>query len=492
VSRWSDCDAALSAAAAAAIELRELPAERIGRFLTAFAAGIESMQESIAEMAHKETALPKSPRLTTVEMGRTINQLRLAGAAAVDGSWSLPTIDSKPNIRSRHGPIGTVVVIGPNNFPLAFNSVAGGDFAAAIAAGNPVIAKAHPSHPGTTRLLAELALAGVRQAELPPATVQLVYRVSREDGLRLVSDPRVGATGFTGSRSAGLAIKHAADNAGKPVYLEMSSLNPVVVLPGAVRTRADKIADEFADSCLASTGQLCTKPGLLVVVAGQETDGFIQKLRERFKQRPSGTLLSTAVAKSLDASLKTLTGAGAEVLAGGAAVAGASCKFSNTLLRVDGAGFLAHPEALQTEAFGNATVAIVARDLRQAAEILDKLEGQLTGTIYCDTGSSDDEAYGVLAPMLRRRVGRLINDKMPTGVAVSAAMNHGGPYPATGHAGFTSVGIPASLRRFSQLECYDNVREPRLPAILRDKNPNAQAQRLIDGQWTSGDVPPRG
>jgi len=490
-SHWDDCDAALTASADAAIELRNLPVERIGRFLNSYAARIEESAAAIVDLAHQETALPKTPRLATIEMGRTINQLRQAATAALDGSWSLPTIDTKLNIRSRHGPIGPVVVIGPNNFPLAFNGVAGGDFAAAIAAGNSVIAKAHPSHPGTTRLMAELALPAVREAELPSATVQLIYHMSREDGLRMVGDARVGAAGFTGSRLAGLALKKAADAAGKPIYLEMSSLNPVVALPGALATRGDKIADEFADSCLAATGQFCTKPGLLLIIADDQSDGFLAKLRQRFTDRPSGTLLSTAVARSLGASLKTLAGAGAEVLAGGSPVSGTACRYTNTLLRTSGDGFLADPETLQTEAFGNATLVVVARDLDQARVLLEKLDGQLTGSVYSDTQGSDDQAYATLAPILRRRVGRLLNDKMPTGVAVSPAMNHGGPYPATGHSGFTSVGIPASMRRFSQLECYDNVRPNRLPIVLQDRNPNGQVQRLIDGSWSAADVAPR-
>jgi NADP-dependent aldehyde dehydrogenase len=230
---------------------------------------------------------------------------------------------------------------------------------------------------------------------------------------------------------------------------------------------------------------------LLLIIADDQSDGFLAKLRQRFTDRPSGTLLSTAVARSLGASLKTLAGAGAEVLAGGSPVSGTACRYTNTLLRTSGAGFLADPEALQTEAFGNATLVVVARDLDQARVLLEKLDGQLTGSVYSDTQGSDDKAYATLAPILRRRVGRLLNDKMPTGVAVSPAMNHGGPYPATGHSGFTSVGIPASLRRFSQLECYDNVRPNRLPIVLQDRNPNGQVQRLIDGSWSAADVAPR-
>ena len=172
------------------------------------------------------------------------------------------------------------------------------------------------------------------------------------------------------------------------------------------------------------------------------------------------------------------------MITGGKAATTSGYRFANTLLQADGAAFLAHPEQLQTEAFGNAALVVIADDVSQAIAILDHLEGNLTGTIYSDTRGSDDALYAQLEPHLRWRVGRLLNDKMPTGVAVSSAMNHGGPYPATGHPGFTAVGIPASLRRFGMLACYDNVRSPRLPLILRDENTDARPARLIDGQWT--------
>jgi alpha-ketoglutaric semialdehyde dehydrogenase len=478
ISSWDDCEEALDAATQAATVLCDLPGERLAQFLNRYAALIEERQAQIVEMANQETALPTSPRLATIELPRTTNQLRQAAAAALDGAWSLPTIDAKLNIRSRHVAIGPVVIFGPNNFPLAFNGISGGDFAAAIAAGNPVIAKAHPAHPGTTRLLAEAALDAVGESHLPPATVQMIYHLSRQDGLRLVGDSRVGATGFTGSRAAGLALKAAADAAGRPIYLEMSSLNPVVVLPGALRERADKIADEFADSSLAAGGQFCTKPGLLLILSGEESESFVAKIRQRFADRPAATLLSSGVGRSLESSLKKLVEAGASVVVGGQALSGSAPRFANTLLRVEANRFLADAESLQSEAFGNAALVVVASDVGQAQSVLEKLDGQLTGCIYSDTKTSDDEIYKQLAPTLRRRVGRLLNDKMPTGVAVSPAMNHGGPYPATGHPGFTGVGIPASLRRFSQLECYDNVRPDRLPLILRDGKSDGQVPPL--------------
>ena len=491
VSAWADADAALDAAVAAAGKLRDAPAEQIAQFLSLFADRLEARAAEIVDRAHLETALAKAPRLSQVELPRTTGQLRQAAAAVREGSWALPTIDTKLNIRSCFGPIGPVVVFGPNNFPLAYNCVSGGDFAAAIAAGNPVIGKAHPSHPGTTRLLAEEALAAALAAGLPPATVQLIYHLNPDDGLRLVGDPRLGAAGFTGSRAGGLKLKAAADAAGKPIYLELSSINPVIILPGALDERASKIADDFTGSCLLATGQMCTNPGFVILLAGPATERFIALVQQKFSAVASAPLLSSGVARNLAASVEKLKSVGAQVLVGGSALPGPGWRFANTLLRIEGACFFADPKALQTEAFGNASLFVVVRDGAEAAAVIDKLEGNLTGSIYSDKRGSDDAIYAELAPRLRQRVGRFLNDKMPTGVAVTAAMNHGGPYPSTGHPGFTAVGIPPSLRRFAMLQCYDNVRQPRLPSALHDKNPNGKMWRLIDGQMTQADAIPR-
>ena len=483
VSAWEDCDAALSAAAEAGNELRRMPPTGIAAFLTRFAELIESGKTALVEQAHRETALAASPRLADVELPRTTAQLRQAADAALEGSWALPTIDTKNQIRSCFEPIGPVVVFGPNNFPFAFSGVAGGDFAAAIAAGNPVIAKAHPLHPGSGRLLAEAAVTALRDTGLPPSTVQMVYKIDHQSGQRLVSDPRVGASAFTGSRAAGMALKNAADAVGKPIYLEMSSINPVVVLPGALAERGGKVAAEFAGSCLMGGGQFCTNAGFVLLFGGARTDQFIEEVKNSFDAAQPPALLSEGVAKGLAYSVKTLRSAGAELLtAPGVGVTGA--RHPNSLLRVTGTQFLAEPEKLQTEAFGSASLCVVVRDVDEAEAVLSHLEGNLTGCIYSDSGGSDEGLYARLAPVLRRRVGRLLNDKMPTGVAVSPAMNHGGPFPATGHPGFTAVGIPASLRRFGMLCCYDNVREHRLPAALRNQNPNGRMWRLIDGTMT--------
>jgi alpha-ketoglutaric semialdehyde dehydrogenase len=476
VSTWQDCDEALRSASDAFHSrwVNDCPPDTLhdtsqfASFLDEFAARIEGRKAEIVATASRETGLPASPRLADNELPRTTNQLRQASAAAREGAWALPTIDKPNNIRSMYGPIGPVIVFGPNNFPLAFNSIAGGDFAAAIATGNPVIAKANTSHPGTTLLLAKEAQAAAEKVGLPKGWIQLLYRTSHEDGERLVSDPRVGATGYTGSRSAGLKLKAAADKTGKPIYLELSSINPVVVLPGALEERLETIANEFATSCLMGAGQFCTNPGLLVLLAGDATERFLETVVAKFKAATPGTLLSANVAKSLAHGIGFLIRAGAHTLVGGKAATAEGYCHANTLLRANCQQFLEAPEAMQTEMFGNASLAVIAEDLDEACRAIEQLEGNLTGCIYSHTGARDDAAYSRLAPRLRLKVGRLLNDKMPTGVAVSPAMNHGGPYPATGHPGFTAVGIPASLRRFAALQCYDNVRPSRLPPQLRD------------------------
>lgn len=486
VSTWSDCELALDAALQAFHELRQLPREKIAKFLETFADKIDSNIEALAKVAHQETGLPIEPRLAKVEGPRTSGQLRQAAAAARTGTWAQPTIDTATNIRACFEAIGPVCIFGPNNFPFAFGSLSGGDFAAAIAAGNPVIGKANTSHPHTTQLLAELAQQAVEETGLPAATVQLLYRISHEDGAKLVSDSRVAAVGYTGSRSAGLALKAAADATGTPIYLELSSVNPVVILPGALEERGAELVDEYLTSVLMGTGQFCTNPGLILALEGSATDSFVSGVCEKFQAATPGTLLSTSVQKSLCSAVEVLQEAGAEKLCGGESIEG-KCSVGNTLLKVNATQFLSDPHAFQTEAFGNAALVVVGESVEQLCQVIQSLEGNLTGCIYSSSSGTDDATYDVLAPFLANRVGRILNDKMPTGVAVSPAMNHGGPYPATGHPGFTAVGLPASMPRFAKLTCYDNVREQRLPAILRDKNPG-ETWRFVDQQWTQADV----
>jgi NADP-dependent aldehyde dehydrogenase len=235
-----------------------------------------------------------------------------------------------------------------------------------------------------------------------------------------------------------------------------------------------------------ASGQFCTSPGLIILFASNETERFIAGVKAKLESTTPGILLSSGVARNLASSVKILQSAGAELVTGGSPLAGN--RFANTLLRVSGEKFLASPEKLQTEAFGNASLFVVARDAAEMEKVLLQLEGNLTGGIYSDTNGGDDSLYEQFAPILRSRAGRFLNDKMPTGVAVVSAMNHGGPFPATGHPGFTAVGIPASLRRFAMLQCFDNVRPARLPAALQNKNPNGKMWRLIDGQWSQADI----
>jgi 2,5-dioxopentanoate dehydrogenase len=484
VSPWPEVERALQAASAAAWRVRGWTGERFTAFLEAYAARLEKRGEELVAMAHAETALASSPRLKDVELPRTVNQLRQAAAAARDGSWVQATIDTKANIRSMYGPLGPVAVFGPNNFPFAFNGAAGGDFAAAVAAGNPVIAKGHSSHPGTSRLLAEEAHAAAKETDMPAGFVQLIYRTGHADGEKLVSHPLIGAVGYTGSRRAGLKLKTAADRTGKPIYLELSSINPVFILPGALDERLDDLAREFSTSCLMGTGQFCTNPGVVVLPGGATSETFVNAVAKRFREAPAGTMLGEGVRKSLASGIAALISAGATVVAGGKPQGGPTITHENTLLRVDGDVFLANPERLQTEAFGNESLFVLAKNAEQMVEIARHIEGNLTGCLYTHRGGQDDALYDRVAAVLRTRVGRLLNDKMPTGVAVSPAMNHGGPFPATGHPGFTAVGIPASLHRFAMLECYDNVRPHRLPPALRDENPTGKMWRLIDGTWT--------
>ena len=472
VSSWKDCDAALTAAAQAAHALEAVPAEKIAGFLDACANQIDAVADALAQAAHEETGLAIKPRLRDVELPRTTDQLRQAANSVREGSWRRITIDRANNLRSCFGPVGPVVIFGPNNFPFAYNAVSGGDFASAIAAGNSVIAKAHPLHPYTSLLMAQCAEKALQESGLPKATVQMVFHVDADTGLRLVSDSRTGAVAFTGSKAAGLKLKEAAERAGKPVYLEMSSLNPVVFLPEGLKQSAQKWAGELAVSCTAGSGQFCTRPNLVFLFAGDAAETFLHALATEFSSREPHALLASSVRDRLRESIESLRSAGADIVTGAKPLPGAGYRYANTLLRVPGEIFLSKPDEFLREAFGNEVLAVTVSSDDQLINALNHLEGNLTASVYSaatDSPTSDDALYNQVAPVLRRKAGRFLNDKMPTGVAVSPAMNHGGPYPATGHPGFTAVGMPPSITRFTALHCYDNVRTDRLPDYLRDE-----------------------
>ena len=486
ISGDADIEAAMRAAGDAADALSAVTPARIADFLERYAAAIEADADQLVALAHAETALPAEPRLRTVELPRTSNQLRLAAKAVREYAWTDPVIDTQGGLRAHRAPLNKpVLVFGPNNFPFAFNAIAGSDFASAIAARNPVIAKAHPSHPATSQRLAQLAHTALLQTGLPAASVQMLYHFDNALGLAWAGDARLGAIGFTGSRVGGLALKAAADKAGVPIYAELSSVNPVFVLPGVLAERGDALAQEFFASCTMGSGQFCTNPGIVIVPAGAQGDAFVTTATKLFADAEPKVLFSRGVQQNLERAVAGLHAAGAQVLTGGHT--GEGYRFQPTLLGVDGDSFLAHAESLQAEAFGPVSLIVRAADLSAMQRIAASFEGNLTGTIYRAADGGDDAAWQALAPILRNKVGRLIANKMPTGVAVSAAMNHGGPYPSTSHGGFTSVGMPAAIRRFTALHSYDNVPEGLLPAELRNRNPGG-VQRLVDGRWIDGDV----
>lgn len=488
ISGADDVEAALDAAASIAGELAAVPPERIADFLERYAAAIDADADTLVTLAAAETALPAEPRLRSVELPRASGQLRQAARAVREHSWTDPVIDTTSGLRAHRAPLGKpVLVFGPNNFPFAFNAIAGSDFASAIAARNPVIAKAHPSHPATSRRLAELAHEAVLASGLPPASVQMLYHFDNAIGAALASDARIGAIGFTGSRAGGLALKTAADSAGVPIYAEMSSVNPVFLLPGALAEDADALASAFFTSCTMGSGQFCTNPGIVIVPKDAAGDAFVASATRQFADASPRVLFSRGVQDSLIRAVKAVTSAGATVLAGGATGDEAGYRFQPTLLSVDGNAFLNNAGALQTEAFGPVSLLVRVDGADDFARVAKAFEGNLTGTMYRAADGSDDVLWQAIARHLRARVGRLIANRMPTGVAVSPAMNHGGPFPSTSNAGFTAVGMPSAIHRFTALHSYDNVPDALLPADLRDGNPGG-VQRRIDGRWTDADV----
>jgi 2,5-dioxopentanoate dehydrogenase len=488
ISGPADVEAAVSAACAVADVLADTPPERIAAFLDRYAVAIEASADALAAIAHQETGFAVSPRLREVELPRTCDQLRQAAAAARSSSWTQPVIDRGRGLRSCLAPLGKpVLVFGPNNFPFAFNAVAGSDFASAIAARSPVIAKAHPSHPRTSAALAGLAREALAEVGLPGAAVQLLFDLRHGLGVELCADRRLGAIAFTGSREGGLRLKAAADRAGIPFFAELSSLNPVVLLPGALAESAEALAAGFFDACTLGSGQFCTKPGLLVVVDDAAGQRFCDAVVERVERSTPLLLLSPQGRRGFERSLAELCDAGAQVLARGSAgeLRGSACP--PVLLGIDGDRFLAAASRLQAEAFGPAALLVRVRDVDAAIAVLSALDGNLAGAIFAASDGRDDADWRRVAAVLRRRVGRLVDGRWTTGVAVSPAMNHGGPFPSSTQPGHTAVGMPAAIRRFAALQCWDGVRDDRLPPELRDASPG-RILRCIDGEPSRGDV----
>jgi NADP-dependent aldehyde dehydrogenase len=485
VSGWADVDAALEAATAAARTLATLPDEMRAAFLERYAARLEAKAADLVAAAHAETGLAVKPRLADVELPRMLDQIRQAAAAAREGTWRMAMLDTPRNIRSAAFGLGPVVVFPPGNFPFAYGAVTGGDFAAAIAAGNPVIAKAHPGCPSVSLAAAREAAAALAETGLPPATVQLLHGFAPADGERLVADARVGATGFTGGYEAGKKLFAAAAAAGRVIWVEMGSLNPVVLLPAALAERGPAIADELTASVTGSAGQFCTKPGLAFFVDDAAGKAFVAALAEKFTAVGQQVLLGPLGLERLSGGIAKLRAAGARMIAGeGAAAEG--CRHPATLLEVTAAELLARPDRLLVEAFGNATLLVRAASLDELAAALALVPGALGASLYLAKDGRDDRAAAMLQPVLAAGTGRLIENRMPTGLAVTPPMQHGGPWPSAAPPFFSAVGMPWSLLRFARRLCYDGVSAARLPECLRDAPPPGRPWRYVDQAWTRG------
>jgi alpha-ketoglutaric semialdehyde dehydrogenase len=479
----ADVDQACALAAAAFDAYRATTPEQRALFLEAIADGILALGAPLIERAQLETGLPQA-RLEG-ERGRTMNQLRLFAKVARDGYWHGATLDSalperappRPDMRMRKIALGPVVVFGASNFPLAF-SVAGGDTAAALAAGCPVIVKAHGAHPGTSELVAKVVQRAAAECQMPEGVFSMLFGEGRQIGQQLAAHPAVKAIGFTGSRQGGLALMRTAAQRAEPipVYAEMSSINPVFMLPGALDGDCAALARGFVDSLTLGTGQFCTNPGLVLGLAGVHFDQFAAAAAEALALKPAGTMLTPGIHQAYLAGIDRMTGLQNVQLSAQGSGEGAGCAAQAALYRCDAQTYLATP-ALEDEIFGPSALLVACRDAEQMRALAEHLEGQLTATVHA-TGADRDIA-AMLLPVLERKAGRILFNGFPTGVEVAHAMVHGGPFPATSDSRSTSVGATA-IDRFLRPVCYQNVPADLLPEALADHNPLKLA-RLVNG-----------
>jgi alpha-ketoglutaric semialdehyde dehydrogenase len=462
------------------------PAQRAA-FLRAIADRLEAAREEVVARAQEESGLPRA-RLHS-ELGRTTGQLQLFADVAAEGSWVDARIDTadpsrkpmpRPDVRSMHRPLGPVAIFGASNFPLAF-SVAGGDTASALAAGNPVVVKAHPAHPATSELAGVAVAEAAAACGIAPGVFSLLFDDGFAVGEALVPHPLIRAVGFTGSRAGGEALARlaAARPQPIPVYAEMGSVNPVLFLPGALRERGAALAEGLHASFTMGIGQFCTNPGLVLLPAGREGDAFAEQLAERTRATPAGTMLTPRIAGAYAAGQERLRSLDARLLAEGATAAGAASGRAS-VWQVDAAAVIANP-ALAHEVFGPSTMLVRYGGDEELGRLLDGLEGQLTATVH----ATPDElaAHAPVIRLLEDKAGRVVFDQFPTGVEVCPAMVHGGPVPATSDGRTTSVGTRA-IERFTRLAAFQNAPASVLPAELQDANPYGLV-RLVNGRRTS-------
>jgi len=470
----ADVAEACALAAAAAQDFGALDPERRARFLEEIGEAIGALGDRLITTAMDETGLPR-PRLEG-ERQRTVNQLRLFAAELRRGEWLDVTIDPalperqppRPDLRRVNVALGPVVVFGASNFPLAF-SVAGGDTASAFAAGCPVIVKGHPAHPGTGELVARAILAAREAQGLPAGVFSYLPGRSNALGAALVADPRIKAVAFTGSRAGGLALDRIAQSRPEPipVYAEMSAVNPVILLPGALEARAEELGVAFVASLTLGAGQFCTNPGLVVAIDGKGLDRFIASASAVLSACEAPPMLTSGIHEAYRRGVSSLDSHGSVVrLAAGAPSSGPG-REPGALFATDAASFMGDRK-LQDEVFGASSLVIRCKDLDDLVRVVSMMEGQLTATLQM--GEGDDDAARRLLPLLTGKAGRVLADGWPTGVEVCHAMVHGGPFPACTDGRTTSVGTLA-LRRFLRPVCYQAIPAHLLPLPLRDDNP---------------------
>ncbi|MBD9517783.1 aldehyde dehydrogenase (NADP(+)) [Pseudomonas sp. PDM22] len=484
----AEVDAAARAAEAAFPAYNALSPERRAQFLDAIASELESLGDDFIATVCRETALPAA-RIQG-ERGRTANQMRLFAKVLRRGDFLGARIDRalperqplpRPDLRQYRTGVGPVAVFGASNFPLAF-STAGGDTAAALAAGCPVVVKAHSGHMATAELVGEAITRAAEATGMPAGVFNMIYGAGV--GEPLVKHPAIQAVGFTGSLKGGRALCDlaAARPQPIPVFAEMSSINPVLVLPAALEARGEKIARELADSVVMGCGQFCTNPGLVIGIASPAFSLFVANLIAEIGQRPAQTMLNAGTLKSYEKGIaRLLTHPAIRHLAGQPQE---GKQAQPQLFQARAELLLAGEELLQEEVFGPTTIVVEVADEAELLRALDGLHGQLTITLIAE--SEDLSRFAVLVPVLERKAGRLLINGYPTGVEVCDAMVHGGPYPATSDARGTSVGSLA-IDRFLRPVCYQNYPDALLPDALKDDNPLGIA-RLVDGETTRSAV----
>jgi 2,5-dioxopentanoate dehydrogenase len=483
-----DVEQACELAWSAFHEYRRLDPEIRAGFLEMIADEIMALGDELLERGAAESGLPV-PRLTG-ERARTVGQLRLFADELRMGGWLGIRIDPalpdrkplpRPDLKVRKIPCGPVAVFGASNFPLAF-SVAGGDTAAALAAGCPVIVKGHSAHPGTSDLVAQAIIEAVRRCDLPEGVFSLLNGNSHALGGALVAHPHIKAVGFTGSRRGGVALMKIACERPEPipVFAEMSSINPVLLLPGALSARADALGTAFVGSLTMGVGQFCTNPGLLFALDSPDLDRFIEAARSALSEVAPAVMLTAGIHGAYEQGVRRLLEhPKVEMLAQGPEAQGKHCG-RGALFAVKGEDLLQHPEVME-EVFGASSVIVRCTDEEQLLEALENLEGQLTATLHL--ADEDHELAARFIPVLERKAGRLIVNGWPTGVEVAHAMVHGGPYPATSDSRSTSVGT-LSIERFLRPVCYQDFPDGLLPSELRAGAP-ARPHRL-NGEYRAG------